>query len=190
MTEQFFDTYFHESARILESLSGISESVADLALAMASCLQNGGTIFWCGNGGSASDSQHLAAELVGRFEMNRRPLSSIALTTDTSIITSLANDFSFGEIFSRQLEALGKPGDIIIGITTSGSSENVQNALKIAKKLDIKSVLLTSEKFKGSKSDFDYVISVPSSTTCHIQEGHIAIGQALCKFIEQHFFLK
>ena len=110
---------------------------------LSTCLENDGTIFWCGNGGSASDSQHIAAELVGRFNKERRALKSIALTTDTSILTSVGNDYGFENIFSRQLEGLGSSGDILVGISTSGNSENIIRAFQTANELGITSILLS-----------------------------------------------
>ena len=147
-------------------------------------LKNGGKIMFCGNGGSAADAQHLSAELVGRYMKNRRPLASIALTTDTSIITAVSNDFSFNHIFSRQVEAIGKEGDIIYAISTSGKSTNVINAIKVAKKLNIKTLGITGNDDSGFREICDITISVPASRPDRIQEMHIAIGQILCEILE------
>jgi D-sedoheptulose 7-phosphate isomerase len=188
MSIELYDQYFESSSQVLLNLKRESERISELTQNMIKSLTNKGTILWCGNGGSASDSQHLAAELVGRFEKNRPALSSVALTTDTSIITAIANDFQFEDIFSRQVEALGRKGDVLVGITTSGESSNVLSALKVAKNMGITTSLLTSDKYAKNPEFIDHVIRVPSTRTCHIQEGHIAIGQAICSSIESHFF--
>jgi D-sedoheptulose 7-phosphate isomerase len=151
---------------------------------MMSVLEHGGTIYWCGNGGSAADSQHLAAELVGRFKADRRPLRSIALSTDTSVLTSVANDYSFDTIFSRQVEALGRPGDLLIGISTSGNSPNVLNAFQAAKLLGLKSVGLLGNDGGGAKGLVEHAIVIPSNNTARIQEAHILIGHCFCDLIE------
>ena len=139
---------------------------------------------FCGNGGSASDAQHLAAELVGRYRKNRKPIASVALTTDTSIITAVSNDFSFNHIFSRQVEAIGNEGDILYAISTSGKSTNVINAIKVAKKLNIKTLGITGNDDSGFREICDITISVPASRPDRIQEMHIAIGQILCEILE------
>jgi D-sedoheptulose 7-phosphate isomerase len=156
---------------------------------LANCLEKKGTIFWCGNGGSASDSQHIAAELVGRFRKDRRALKSIALTTDTSILTSVGNDYGFDKIFSRQLEALGSPGDILVGISTSGNSKNILNAFKSAENLGIRSVALTGKDGGMAKKTSDHSITVNSCSTARIQEAHILIGHILCELIEERLKL-
>src|SRR3989338_7245208 len=126
MTTQIVSSEFAEHLKIVGMVhESLSNAIEKTALILSKSLSNGGTLFWCGNGGSASDSQYLAAELVGRFKKNRRALRSIALTTDTSILTCVANDFSYDDIFSRQIEALGRPGDVLIAISTSGNSANV-----------------------------------------------------------------
>ena len=154
-----------------------------LALAMWETLNEGGSIYWMGNGGSASDAEHLAAELAGRFKDDRRPLSSFSLTSNSSLITAIANDYGYEQIFCRQVEAYLKPGDLIIGITTSGKSLNVLNALKDAVQLGATTCILTGRK-EDFEVTYDFVVNVNSSDTCHIQEAHIALGQALCGYIE------
>ena len=148
-------------------------------------LKSGGTIFWCGNGGSASDSQHLNAELIGRFEEDRDPLRSVALTTDTSVITSLSNDYSYDFIFKRQLAALGKPGDLLIAISTSGNSKNIIEVLKEAKKMGIESFALLGKDGGKAKDIADKKIVVPSNRTSRIQEMHILIGHIICSLSEK-----
>lgn len=148
-------------------------------------LIDGKKLMVCGNGGSAADSQHFVAELVSKFKKVRKPLSAIALTTDSSIITSIANDFSFNQIFSKQIQALGKKGDVLIGISTSGTSANVLNALKTAKKEKISTVLLTG----NIKKQYNYVdlkIDVPSSSTARIQEIHEIIYHSICEIVESN----
>lgn len=152
---------------------------------LAACLENDGTIFWCGNGGSAADCQHLAAELVGRFKNNRRALRSIALTTDTSVLTCVANDFSFDEVFSRQIEAMGRKGDLLVVITTSGQSENILRAINAAKELGISTVSLLGKGGGEAKALTEQSIVIPSSSTARIQEMHILIGHILCELIEE-----
>ena len=148
-------------------------------------LIDGKKLIVCGNGGSAADSQHFVAELVSKFKKVRKPLSAIALTTDSSIITSIANDFSFDQIFSKQIQALGKKGDVLIGISTSGTSTNVLNALKTAKKEKISTILLTG----NIKKQYNYVdlkIGVPSSSTARIQEIHELIYHSICEIVENN----
>ena len=149
------------------------------------CLQNGRKIMFCGNGGSAADAQHLSAELVGRYRKNRKPIASVALTTDTSVITAVSNDFSFDDIFSRQVESVGNDGDVLYAISTSSKSKNVINALKVAKKLNIKTLGLTGNDESGFKDLCDVIISVPATRPDRIQEMHIAIGQIICEILEK-----
>lgn len=163
----------------------LSTDLLTIAKELSSALSDGGTLFWFGNGGSASDSQHLAAELVGRFKKNRRALRSIALNTDTSVLTCVANDYCYDDIFSRQIEALARPGDVLIGISTSGNSQNVLNAFKVAKDMDIKTVALLGKGGGLAKNMVDYPLVVPSDTTARIQEMHILIGHILCELIER-----
>jgi len=151
-------------------------------------LNSGGTVFWCGNGGSASDSQHLNAELIGRFEKDRAPLKSIALTTDTSVITSLSNDYSYDLVFKRQLQALAKKGDVLIAITTSGKSKNIINVLKEAKEKNIKTISFLGKDGGEAKDFSDIKIIVPSDSTARIQEMHIMIGQMICSLVEKDIF--
>jgi D-sedoheptulose 7-phosphate isomerase len=141
-------------------------------------------IMFCGNGGSAADSQHLAAELVGRYRKDRRPLAAISLTTDTSIISAISNDFSFDQIFTRQIEALGKEGDILYAISTSGKSKNIISAIKLAKDLGITVIGITGDNANEMSGLCDITIQAPASRPDRIQEMHIAIGQIICEIIE------
>ena len=171
--------------RVRAELIPVMDQAARL---MIEALEKGNKIFFFGNGGSAADSQHLAAELVGKmFIEGRRALPAIALTTDSSSLTALGNDFGFETVFSRQVEALGKPGDVAIGITTSGQSPNVLAAAKTARKMGLKTIGFIGEDGGKLKGLVDIPIVVPSDSTQRIQESHITIGQILCELVEAHF---
>jgi len=171
--------------RVRAELIPVMERAAHL---MIDALEKGNKIFFFGNGGSAADSQHLAAELVGKmFIEGRRALPAIALTTDSSCLTALGNDFGFETVFSRQMEALGKPGDVAIGITTSGQSPNVLAAVKTARSMGLKSIGFIGKDGGQLKGLVDVPIVVPSDSTQRIQESHITIGQILCELVEAHF---
>tara|TARA_A100001015_G_scaffold284991_1_gene352058 strand:+ start:4979 stop:5542 length:564 start_codon:yes stop_codon:yes gene_type:complete len=159
--------------------------IEEAAKIMIKSLKSGGKVMFCGNGGSASDAQHLSAELVGRYKRKRQPLASVALTTDTSIITAISNDFSFDYIFSKQVESIGKEGDVLYAISTSSTSKNVINALKVANKLKIKTLGVTGYDDSGFKTICDNIISVPASRPDRIQEMHIAVGQIICEILEE-----
>lgn len=147
-------------------------------------LNNGGKVLFCGNGGSAADSQHLAAELIGRYRKNRNPIAALALTTDTSILTALSNDFSFDDIFERQLLGLGKKNDVLFAISTSGKSRNILKAIYTARKNDIKVIGFTGNSGGDMANNCDVLIKVPSNRVDRIQEMHIAVGHILCDIIE------
>jgi D-sedoheptulose 7-phosphate isomerase len=170
-----------EVVRQLEAQQPVIEAIA---LAMTATLRAGGKILWCGNGGSAADSQHLAAEIVGRFRRERRGLPSIALTTDTSILTSVANDHGYEAIFSRQVEALGNAGDLLVGISTSGNSRNVVAAMEQARALSLLTVGFTGEGGGKMAGLANHLFAVPSKDTARIQEAHILAGHMLCDWIE------
>lgn len=167
----------------------LSDSIRSIGEHLGESLANGATLFWCGNGGSAADSQHIAAELVGRFKKNRRALRSIALTTDSSVLTCIANDYSYDDIFSRQIEALGKPEDVLVGISTSGNSENVLRAFKVAKEMGLSTVALLGKDGGAANGLADQTLIIPSDSTARIQEAHILIGHILCELIEQELQL-
>ena len=147
-------------------------------------LESGGKIIFCGNGGSAADSQHLGAELVVRFKKNRKSLPAIALTTNTSILTAIGNDYGYERIFERQLESIANKNDILIAISTSGKAKNVIEAVKKAKEIGIKTIAFTGENGKEFAKSCDVSLVIPSSNTARIQEAHICIGHILCKLIE------
>lgn len=163
------------------------EKILELAHEMTESIKKRKKILIFGNGGSAADAQHFAGEMVNKFKRERAPLPAIALTTDTSVITSIANDFSFDEIFVKQVEALGNEGDWVIAISTSGTSSNVLKAMEKAKEMGLKVLFLTGKGGKGFKKA-DYVISVPSKNTPRIQEIHIFILHILCEIIEYNLF--
>ncbi|WP_269625318.1 D-sedoheptulose-7-phosphate isomerase [Prochlorococcus marinus] len=165
------------------------EKTKEIANYLTESLNSGGTIFWCGNGGSAADCQHLAADLVCRFISDREPLRSISLTTDTSILTAISNDYSFNDVFSRQLKALGKKGDVLIAISTSGNSPNILKAIETAKSMNIKTIgLLGNDKGKAAKIIQTKII-VPSKRTARIQEIHILIGHLIIQLVELNLAL-
>lgn len=177
--------HFVEHLELVESISSLYlETIQSAAYKISESLAHDGTLFWCGNGGSAADSQHLAAELVGRFNKDRRAIRSIALTTDSSVLTCVANDFSFHDIFSRQLEGLARQGDVIVVISTSGNSKNILRVQETAKALNVKVVALLGKDGGKAKSLSDLSIVVPSHSTARIQEVHILIGHILCELIE------
>ena len=154
------------------------------AQVFARALKQGNTIFWCGNGGSAAESSHLAVELIGRFKNNRRPLPSISLNSDTSAITCIANDFGYDEIFARQLEGLAKQGDVLVVLSTSGKSENILRALRKAKELGVTSIALLGKGGGAAANLADHTIIIESSETARIQEIHLLIGHTFCEFAE------
>lgn len=163
----------------------LGDQIVDVARLIAKALASGNTLYWCGNGGSASDSQHLAAEFIGRFKNNRRPLASVALTTDTSVITCVANDFGYDQIFVRQVEALCRKGDVLVAISTSGNSRNVVEAVKSATQLGVTTVGLLSATGGALRELVTYPLLVPSTSTARIQESHILIGHMLCDLVER-----
>lgn len=166
-------------------------TVAIAVLAMAGCLNSGGKIMACGNGGSAADAQHFAAELMGRFERERRELAAVALTTDTSILTAVGNDYSYDQVFSKQVRGLGKSGDILLAITTSGNSKNVIKAVEAAQAMGIKVIAFSGNgggqlnKVLGAN---DLLLAAPSSRTARIQETHLVLLHALCDGIDHVMF--
>jgi D-sedoheptulose 7-phosphate isomerase len=169
---------------VVEGLLSITDEIQALAHRMTSCIKSGGKILWMGNGGSAADCQHLAAELVGRFARERRGLPSIALTTDTSILTAVGNDYGYDTIFSRQVESLCGPSDVVVGISTSGNSRNVLAGVERAREIGAFTAGLSGRTGGKLKDLTDLCIVIPSCDTARIQEGHILIGHILCDWIE------
>jgi D-sedoheptulose 7-phosphate isomerase len=170
-----------------EAQKTLPEQVARAVIAITECFQAGGKVMVCGNGGSAADAQHFAAELIGRFERERRELAAIALTTDTSILTAVGNDYGYEDIFSKQVRGLGKAGDILIGISTSGNSKNVVKAIEAAKKLGIHIIALTGNgggKMADQLEGTDVNLCVPSTRTARIQETHLVLLHAMCDGVD------
>jgi D-sedoheptulose 7-phosphate isomerase len=161
------------------------ERVADV---MVEALKQGKRVLWCGNGGSAADAQHLAAELSGCFYYDRPPLNSEALHCNTSYMTAVANDYGYEHIYSRMIDGACKPGDILVGISTSGNSLNIYNAFCKAKDLGLVTVAMTGETGGKLATKADYLLNVPSMDTPRIQESHILIGHIICEIVESHMF--
>ena len=179
------DQILEEHIRVIQRLnSEHSVSIQQLGEKAVETLRVGGTIFLCGNGGSAAECQHMAAEIVGRFVKERRGYPAIALTGDTSALTAIANDYGYERVFDRQIEALGRPGDLLIGLSTSGRSANVLHAMHKAREIGLFTVGLTGRGGGVLKDIVDLCISVPSDTTTHIQEAHLLIGHIMCRFID------
>jgi D-sedoheptulose 7-phosphate isomerase len=167
-------------------LTAINNSVSDIT----TCYKNGGMVLWCGNGGSAADSQHLAAELSGRFYYDRPPLFSEALHVNTSYTTAVANDYSYDIIYSRLVEAMGKKGDILFGLSTSGNSANVIKAFEKANEMGIITIGFTGETGGKMKDLCKYLINIPSKDTPRIQECHMLLGHTICEMVEMNLFPK
>ena len=175
----------HKTA--LDTLGSLEESVSDAAEVLVAAAKRKNIIYWCGNGGSAADCQHYAAELMVRYKENREPIGSVALTTDTSLLTAHSNDFEYETVFSRQIRALGRNGDILVGISTSGNSKNVYLALQEAKRLGVITIGLLGNDGGQIKSIVDHAIIVESNVTASIQECQLLIGHFWCDRIESEF---
>lgn len=160
-----------------------------IAMAAANTIKLGGSVFWCGNGGSAADAQHLSAELIGRLVNNREPLPSITLNSDIAALTCIANDFGYAEIYARQLKGLGKAGDLLIVLSTSGNSENVLKCLDVARQKNIITVALLGKDGGEAKGKSDFEIIIDSNITARIQELHKLIGHTICQIIERELGL-
>jgi D-sedoheptulose 7-phosphate isomerase len=178
-----------EHQRTFEKLATLEADVARAGSLIAQCLANGGKLLSCGNGGSAADCQHIAAELTGRFIKDRKPLAAVSLTTDSSALTCIGNDYSFDEVFARQVRALGRAGDVLIAISTSGNSANVRRAVDDARALGMQVIGLLGRDGGAIKPLSDVAIVVPSDATARIQEAHILIIHTLCGLIEQELQL-
>ncbi|OJX68150.1 D-sedoheptulose 7-phosphate isomerase [Magnetospirillum sp. 64-120] len=179
------DQFVEHEKTVAETKNAVSSAFGALAAACIHSLENGGKILFFGNGGSAADAQHLAAELVVRYRANGRALAALALTTDTSILTACSNDFSYDDIFARQIEALARPGDVAIGISTSGNSPNVLKALEAARAIGCVAAAFSGRDGGKLRGLAEPLIVVPSPVTARIQEMHILIGHALCDILEQ-----
>jgi len=188
MRELIYYSFLESADLKREFIEENRERIFTVFREIAERVKKGNKILLCGNGGSAADCQHIAAELVGRFGMERRALPAIALTTDTSILTAVANDYSFDRIFERQVEALGQEGDVLIGISTSGNSENVVRAVEKAKEMRILTVGFLGRDGGKLAELVDHSLIVKSFSTPRIQEVHITLGHVLCDFIEKFLF--
>ena len=177
---------FDDSIDVINKSKNLSEKINESALKIISCIKNNGKVVLFGNGGSASDAQHMTAELIGRFKVDSNPIPAIALTTDTSVITSIANDYDFDEIFSRQCEALVNKNDIVIAISTSGNSSNIIKGIIEAKEKQSFVIGLTGNSGGKLKSEVDLLLDVPSNDTARIQESHRIIIHSLCQLIEKN----
>ena len=164
--------------------------IIQIAKEIVKTLESGGCIFWCGNGGSASQSQHLAAEFIGRFKDYRQPYKSISLTSDSAVMTCISNDFGFDNLFSRQIDGLGKKGDLLIALSTSGNSLNIKNAIKKAKTKQIKSISILGKGGGEIKHLADLTLIINSNSTTRIQEMHALIGHIICEIVEEQISAK
>lgn len=173
------------SAAALAELCGRAAVVAEIAEEVAGSLRKGGTLFLCGNGGSAAQCQHVAAELTGRFRIERRGLRAVSLTTDTSALTSIGNDYGFDHVFARQLEALARPGDVLIGLSTSGSSTNVVRAFEKARQMDVATIAFVGPQGGELAELADVCLAAPGEATSVVQECHIAALHAMCEIVER-----
>jgi len=166
------------------------DKINQIVLVCHQALSRGNAVYWCGNGGSAADAQHLAAELSGRFYYDRDPLPSDALHCNTSYITAVANDYHYDIIYSRLIKGIGKKGDVLIGLSTSGKSNNVANAFNTAKHIGMRTIGFTGEQSNKFEFVCDLVLNIPSSDTPRIQEGHMLSGHIICQLLEEKLFPK
>ena len=173
--------------KILEN-NELLKKISDVAEKQVACLRNGNKIFFAGNGGSAADAQHLSAEYVSKLKRDRDPLAAIALSTDTSALTAIGNDYGFEQLFARQVRALGKAGDVFVGISTSGNSSNIVNAFAAAKDLGIYTIALLGGGDGRCEKLADTILNVPSHSTASIQECHIMLGHIICALVESEMF--
>jgi D-sedoheptulose 7-phosphate isomerase len=182
--KSLFKNNLEEHCLLMDHLMVLDNEISQVITKISNSLSNGNKLMVCGNGGSAADSQHIAAEFTGRFIKDRKPLAAIALSTDSSALTCIGNDYSFDEVFSRQLSGLGRSGDCLLAISTSGNSRNVINAVKVANSLDVLTIGLLGRD-GGELGDLcDYGITVPSNVTARIQEAHILIAHTICGGVE------
>lgn len=190
------DTIKHAIAQSITAKQQILESpellttIQDIADVLIAALREGKRVLWCGNGGSAADAQHLAAELSGRFYYDRPPLNSEALHCNTSYLTAVANDYGYDLIYARMIDGACHPGDVLIGISTSGNSKNILNAFRKAKQLGVTTVAMTGATGGAMREDADFLLNVPSEDTPRIQEAHIMLGHIICGIVEATLFPK
>ena len=186
--KSIIENEFNEHAKAIKDTVKVAiNDIENAAKICIECLKNGNKILIFGNGGSAADAQHIAAEIIGRYKTDRKGLAAIALTTDSSVLTAISNDFGYSEIFTRQVEALAYPGDTLIGISTGGSSQNVVNALKIAQNMQCKAIGLSGKDGGEFNTICNVNIVAKAQDTARIQEMHILIGHTICHLIDQAF---
>ncbi|OSM04940.1 D-sedoheptulose 7-phosphate isomerase [Magnetofaba australis] len=173
-----------EHQEAFAKISALEPAMAAVATEMTNTLKNGGKVLWMGNGGSAADSQHLAAELMGRFMRERPSLASVALTTDTSVLTAIGNDYGYELVFARQIAGLCRPGDFVVGISTSGNSENCILGLRKAREIGARTAVLVGKDGGKMKDEADHALIAPGPNTARIQECHIFIGHTICDWVE------
>ncbi len=184
---EIIESYLREGAALRLATIALREEIAEAAETISTAFRNGGKLMIFGNGGSAADAQHIAAELSGRFRQDRDPLPALALTVNSSAITAIGNDYAFDEIFARQVRGLATKGDVVIGISTSGRSKNVLKGLAAARVIGAKTISLCGQK--GDMAEYsDNLLAVPGDTTSLLQEVHIAIGHLLCLIVEDDLF--
>jgi len=182
----YVGSYLAETIRLLESTVRLEGDILRAVEAWKAALTSGRKVIFCGNGGSAADAQHLAAELMGRFLFDRAPMAAVSLTVDTSALTAIGNDYGFDSVFSRQLRGIGVEGDVLFGMSTSGNSANVLKAFEVARDMGITTIGLTGEGGGRMAEACDILIAVPHRQTNHIQEAHIAIGHMICAMVEDN----
>ncbi len=191
ISTDFIKTYIDNSIRAKLAVAEVlNEAIAEAGDVLVSALQNGNKILCCGNGGSASDAQHFAAELLGRYIKEREGLPAMALNTDTSTLTAISNDYGYAQVFARQVQALGRADDVLIAITTSGNSENILNAVTAARARNMRIIVLTGKqggKLAKHLQSADMLVCVPSDVVSHIQEAHIMVLHCWCALIDQRY---
>lgn len=191
MTEQKVQTIINQSILVKSKILSNSEMISDIievSNLMTDCFKSGGKVLFCGNGGSAADAQHLAAEFSGRFYKDREPLFSESLSVNPSYVTAVANDYSYNEVYSRLVKAMGRQGDILVAISTSGNSQNVIKAVEVANSIGMITIGLTGESGGTMNEICQYILRVPSNDTPRIQESHIMIGHIICEIVENNLF--
>lgn len=191
MHHQKISSIINESIKVKQTLLGDINLIAQIdtvVKVITTAFQNGNSVYFAGNGGSAADAQHLAAEFSGRFYKDRKALPSEALHCNTSYLTAVANDYSYEVIYARLIEGITKPGDVLVGISTSGNSENIVKAFEMAKTKQVVTIGFTGDKGGKMKEISDYLINVPSNDTPRIQESHILVGHIICELVESNIF--
>lgn len=192
--KQLITNKIHEHIGVFEAIlndMNLQETIKEASNIVLNSISNGGALYLCGNGGSAADAQHIATEFVSRFYEERQAINAEALTVNTSSLTAIGNDYDFDRVFARQLEAKGRTGDVLIGITTSGTSKNVVKAMEYASKNEIHTILLTGNRDNQyDRSIYECVINVPSEDTPRIQEAHIFVGHILAEYVEREMTIK